>query len=158
MKSSVVLILALLLVSGVVWAEEATPQDSAALTATAVSAEPGAEPAVEADGGGCMLPDLDGLSDGEARSTLEKAGFDLTSAVSTATPVCPTRFSCSSIFNCGIGSLCAVADIGPCCTRSGLTLCCIQGSIKVRTCPCKCTGNPCNIQCPSSTDVQWRCS
>ena len=149
MKSSVVLVLALLLCTGLAWAEEPTTQDNGKAP----------EQAVEADGGGCMLPDLAGLSDDEARSTLEKAGFDLTAAIDTATPVCPTRFSCTSIVNCGVGSLCAIADIGPCCTTgSGLALCCIQGTIKVRSCPCKCTGNPCNIQCPNSTDVQWRCS
>ena len=167
MKASVVFVLALLLVSGLAWAEEATPQDTAAAPAatastgqgTSEATAPASEPAVEADGGGCMLPDLAGLSDEDARSTLEKAGFDLTAPVNAATPMCPTRFSCTSIVNCGVGPLCAINDIGPCCTTGGgLSLCCITGSIKVRHCPCKCTGNPCNIQCPNSTDVRWSCS
>jgi len=151
MKSSVVLVLALLLCSGLAWAEDATTHDGAAAT----------EPVVEADGGGCMLPDLAGLSDEEARAALDKAGFALSTApaIDMAVPMCPQKFSCSSIVNCGIGSLCAAADIGPCCTTGGgLSLCCIQGSIKVRRCPCRCTGNPCNIQCPNSTDVKWSCS
>lgn len=142
MRLSLTFVLALLLTAGVAWAEEAVPTDAVQV----------------AEGGGCMLPDLAGLSDEEAEAALEEAGF-ATSAIETATPMCPTRFSCSSIVNCGIGPLCSLTDIGPCCTTSGgLGLCCISGTIKVRRCPCQCTGFPCNILCPQSTDVQWRCS
>ena len=149
MKSSVVFVLALLLCSGLVWAEDTTTQDGAAAT----------EPAVEADGGGCMLPDLAGLSDEEARTALVKAGFDLDAAEDMSVPMCPTRFSCSSISLCEASSQCTLTDIGPCCSPGGgLSLCCLQGSIKVRRCPCQCTSFVCDIRCPDSTDVQWSCS
>lgn len=137
------------------------------LTAGLASAEQPASTdaeAVVAEGGGCVMPDLSGLSDEEAEAALRGAGFavfpeERAEAVETAAPLCPQRFSCSSITNCGIGQLCSLSDIGPCCTTSsGLGICCIQGTIKVRRCPCVCTGNPCNILCPQSTDVQWRCS
>jgi len=154
MKLSVILTIALLLTAGLAWAEEATPSD-----ATPAAEQTATAPADPADGGGCMLPDLGGLGSDEAQSALLKEGFGLSSTIDTATPMCPVKFSCSSIVNCGAGSLCVAADIGPCCvTSSGLTACCIQGTIKVRSCPCVCTGNPCNIQCPNSTDVKWRCS
>jgi len=142
MRLSLILAVALLLTAGVAWAEETAPTEIV--------------PALE--GGGCMLPDLAGLSDEEADAALVKAGFG-TTVIETATPMCPVRFSCSSIVNCGVGSLCAAADIGPCCiTSSGLGICCTSGTIKVKRCPCKCAGNPCNIICPQSTDVQWNCS
>jgi len=142
MRLSLIFAVSLLLTAGVAWAGETAPAEVA--------------PALE--GGGCVLPDLAGLSDEEAEAVLDKAGFD-TTAIDTATPMCPVRFSCSSIVNCGIGSLCSAADIGPCCTTStGLGICCTNGTIKVKSCPCRCTGNPCNIVCPYSTDVQWSCS
>lgn len=143
MRLSLILAVALLLTAGVAWAEEAAPAETL--------------PVLE--GGGCVLPDLAGLSDDDAEEALREAGFDTGAAIETAAPMCPTRFSCSSIVNCGIGSLCSLTDIGPCCTTSGgLGLCCTSGTIKVRRCPCRCTGNPCNIVCPQSTDVKWSCS
>lgn len=152
MKQASICVFVLLLTAGLAWAEEAPAPDAAPPADEAAPAAPLFE------GGGCEMPDLTGLSEQEAETALREAGFEVSSAVETATPVCPTRFDCSSIFNCGIGPLCAVTDIGPCCTTGGLGLCCIQGTIKVRTCPCTCTGNPCNIQCPNSSDVKWRCS
>lgn len=151
MRAYAILAVALLLTAGVAWADEASP-DPVAPTSQELVYEDSA-----LDGGGCMLPDLSGLSDQEATRALEDAGFDV-SAVQTAAQACPTTFMCTSITNCGITGTCTVTDIGPCCTTSsGLGLCCITGTIKVRTCPCGCTGNPCNILCPQSTDVRWRC-
>jgi hypothetical protein len=152
MRASLILVVALLLTPGLAWAADAAPT-GAAPASQAVAPDDSA-----LEGGGCMLPDLAGLSQDDAAVALREAGFDL-SPMDAATPACPTSFSCSSITNCGIGPLCSVADIGPCCTVSpGLGVCCISGTIKVRNCPCKCTGNPCNIVCPNSSDVKWRCS
>jgi hypothetical protein len=152
MRASRILAIALLLTPGLAWAEEAAPTD-APPTSQGVALYDSLF-----EGGGCVLPDLAGLSQEDAETALEGAGFDV-SAVETATQACPTSFSCSSITNCGITGLCSGTDIGPCCTvSSGLGVCCIQGTIKVRKCPCGCTGNPCNIVCPQSTDVKWRCS
>lgn len=138
MKHVLVLVFALLLTAGLAWAEEPAVAD----------------PPVEE--GGCELPDFTGMSEEEIQAAALAAGFGL-EPVWAQPPTCPVRFSCSSINNCGIG-LCAVADIGPCCSPStGLQLCCISGTIKVRTCPCVCTGGPCALNCVNSTDVSWRC-
>lgn len=151
MRTSVILAIALLLTAGVAWADEA-PSDTLAPAGQELAYGDAA-----LDGGGCMLPDLSGLSDQEATKALEGAGFDV-AATQAAAQACPTTFMCTSITNCGITGLCSVTDIGPCCTTSsGLGICCISGTIKVRKCPCGCTGNPCNIVCPQSTDVRWRC-
>lgn len=158
MKLSVVLALALLLCSGLAWAEAPAAHDATASAPQATQAPETARAAPE-DGGGCMLPDLAGLSDEEARAALVGAGFDLSMAIDTAAPVCPTKFSCSSIVNCAAGSVCSLTDIGPCCTYGGgLSLCCLQGTIKVRRCPCRCTAPACALQCLDSTDVSWSCS
>jgi hypothetical protein len=151
MRSSLLFALALLLTAGLAWADGAAPTDAVQTDGEVALAE----------GGGCMLPDLAGLSDEEADAALREAGFGVSDvgAVEAAAPLCPTRFSCSSLVNCGIAGYCSLSDIGPCCTVStGLRLCCIQGSIKVRTCPCGCTAYPCESTCPQSSDVQWSCS
>ncbi len=106
------------------------------------------------DDGGCQLPDLEGLSDAEARAQIEAAGMQETDA---AAPPCPVAFSCNSITNCAAGSPCATADIGPCCTTGGIGMCCVSGSIKVRTCPCTCTGPLCAFSCINSDNVKWGC-
>ena len=117
--------------------------------------EPVADPAW-ADGGGCQLPDVEGLSEAEAEAAISAAGLVKTHAQA---PACPVPFRCSSIGNCGIGPLCSVTDIGPCCTTpSGVTRCCITGTIKVQRCPCRCTGVLCSVLCASSTNVRARCS
>lgn len=140
MKASLILAVVLLLTPGLAPAEEAAP----------ATADP-------FEGGGCVLPDLAGLSDDQAVATLRGAGFDL-APIGTAAAACPTTFMCSSMTNCGIGALCSVTDIGQCCTSGGgIGVCCVSGTIKVRQCPCVCTGNPCNVLCPQSTDVRWRC-
>lgn len=141
MKASLILAVVLLLTPGLAAAQETAP----------ATADP-------FEGGGCVLPDVDGMSQDDAAAALRGAGFDL-GAVDTAVPACPTTFMCTSITNCGVGAVCAVSDIGQCCTTGGgVVACCITGTIKVRRCPCVCTGNPCSILCPQSTDVRWRCA
>lgn len=152
MRASLIFAVVLLLTPGLAWADEPATADAAPASQTVAADGPVLE------GGGCLLPDLAGLSADDAKTALEGAGFGI-SPVETALPKCPVRFSCSSIVNCGIGGLCVAADIGPCClASSGLGVCCLDGTIKVRSCPCVCTGNPCNITCPNSRDVQWNCS
>ena len=142
MKRTLLLAAVLLLTCSLAWAEEAPPAD-----------------ALFADsGGGCRLPDLAGLSPEQAAAAALQAGLQ-TSFHEVQVPACPVKFDCGSIFNCGIGPLCSLTDIGACCqTSGGPILCCTNGTIKVRQCPCQCTGNPCAISCPNSTDVKWRCS
>jgi hypothetical protein len=141
MKACLILAVVLLLTPGLAAAEEAAP----------ATADP-------FEGGGCVMPDLAGLSEDDATAALRSAGFDL-SPIDAAAPACPITFSCNSITNCGIGMVCSITDIGPCCTTGGgLGLCCISGSIKVRQCPCTCTGSPCSVFCPQNTDVKWRCA
>jgi hypothetical protein len=141
MKRTPILFAALLLTAGLAWAAEPATHDD-----------------LFADsGGGCMLPDLAGLSQEQIAAAALQAGLQA-SPTEVQVPACPVKFDCSSIFNCGIG-VCAIADIGACCqTTGGPILCCISGTIKVRTCPCVCTGNPCSFTCVNSTDVKWRCS
>lgn len=150
MKRTLVVVAALLLTVGVAWAEEPA----------ADAPTPAAAPAdATFEGGGCVLPDLAGLSDEEIEQAALEAGLGIQPPAQAAAPACPVKFSCNSITNCGAGSLCSLSDIGPCCTTSsGLSLCCITGTIKVRRCPCVCTGNPCALSCVNSTDVKWRCA
>ena len=142
MKASLILAVVLLCIPGLAWAEEPAP---------AVSED------VAFEAGGCVLPDVSGLSGDEAAAALAGAGFE-TAPFDAAVPACPTTFHCDSIFNCGTGAVCSVTDIGACCATGGLVKCCISGTIKVRQCPCVCTGNPCSIACPQSTDVRSRCT
>jgi hypothetical protein len=142
MKRTLLLLAALLLVPSLDWAEEPAPNDD--LFANS--------------GGGCMLPDLAGLSPEQIAAAALQAGLQA-APTAVQVPACPVKFDCGSIFNCGIGPLCSLTDIGACCqTSGGPILCCTNGTIKVRQCPCQCTGNPCAISCPNSTDVKWRCS
>jgi hypothetical protein len=142
MKRTLSLVAVLLLTCSIAWAEE-----------TASAPDPVAD-----SGGGCMLPDLAGMSPEQITAAALEAGFQ-PAPNNVQVPVCPVTFHCNSITNCGIGPLCALGNLGQCCNAGGgLTLCCISGTIKVKTCPCRCTGNPCNIQCPNSNEVNWGCS
>jgi len=108
-------------------------------------------------GGGCMLPDLAGLSQEQIAAAALQAGFQA-SPTEVQVPACPVKFDCTSIFHCGIGPVCSLSNLGACCqTPGGPIICCTSGTIKVQQCPCVCTGNPCAISCPNSTDVKWRC-
>lgn len=142
MKHTLVVAAVLLLTCSLAWAEEPMPNDELFGDAS----------------GGCMLPDLAGLSPEQISAAALEAGFQV-APTNVQVPACPVTFHCNSITNCGIGPLCALRDIGPCCTTGGgLTLCCITGqSIQVSRCRCQCTGNPCAIQCPNSTEVNWGC-
>lgn len=143
-----IFVVAAVLTAGVVWAEETAVEPL-------LSGEALTEDALE--GGGCMPADLAGLSEEEIEAAALAAGLGVEPTQAQA-PACPVKFDCSSITNCGASATCSVTDIGPCCTTSsGLGLCCISGTIKVRRCPCQCTGNPCSITCAFSTDVKWRC-
>lgn len=151
MRAFLFLAVLLVLTPGLAWAAEAAPVDAPAVSPATAPTEPVLE------GGGCLLPDLAGLSDDEATEALEGAGFEFR-PIEAATPACPSPFSCSSIANCAAGHLCAVADIGPCCTNASGPICCVSGTIKVRRCKCQCSGDPCNIVCPQSADVKISCS
>lgn len=143
MKRTLV-VFAMLLFAGLAWAEGPETND-----------EPIADPGL---GGGCVLPDLAGLSPDQIALAALEAGFQ-TTPMNVQAPACPVTFHCNSIGNCGIGPLCAIGNIGPCCSAGGgLNLCCINGNIWVKKCPCRCTGNPCSITCPNSTEVNWHCA
>lgn len=142
MKRPLLLLVALLLMASLAWAEAPAP----------------AEDLFADSGGGCMLPDLAGLSPEQIAAASLQAGLQM-APNEVQVPACPVKFDCSSIFNCGIGPVCSITDIGACCqTSGGPIICCINGTFKVRKCPCVCTGNPCSISCPNSTDVKSRCS
>jgi len=108
------------------------------------------------EGGGCELPDFSGMSEEEIAQAALEAGFGM-EPIQAAVPACPNTFKCNSITNCAKGPICAITDIGQCCGRGGLVLCCISGTIKVQTCPCQCTGTFCSLLCVSSNDVSFRC-
>src|SRR5262245_36151925 len=142
MKRALILVAVLLFACSVAWAEESASYN--ALFA--------------GSGGGCMLPDLSGLSPEQVAAAALQAGFQ-TSPSEVQVPACPVNFDCTSLFHCGVGPLCSITDIGACCqTSGGPIICCVNGTIKVQQCPCKCTANPCLISCPNSTDVKWRCT
>ncbi|HEX4962504.1 MAG TPA: hypothetical protein VF173_16840 [Thermoanaerobaculia bacterium] len=110
-------------------------------------------------GGGCMLPNLAGLSPEQAAAAAFAAGFETSTAVNAAVQPCATPFQCSSIGNCAAGPLCGITDIGQCCSIGGGTLCCASGgTIKVVTCPCQCTSRLCSLACVNSSDVSMFCS
>lgn len=109
------------------------------------------------EGGGCVMPDTTGLSEEASLDALLESGFEVT-PTQQQVPMCPTTFQCNSIFNCGKSTQCAVTNIGQCCqTTAGPVLCCINGPILVERCRCRCTGNPCSIQCPNNTNVKMIC-
>ena len=142
MPRTLLLLVTLLLMASLAWAEGPAP--SVDLFANS--------------GGGCMLPDLAGLSPEQLAAAALQAGFQASPA-EVQVPACPVKFDCTSLFHCGVGPVCSITDIGACCqTSGGPIICCISGTIKVQQCPCKCTANPCLISCPSSTDVKWRCT
>jgi len=144
MKRTLVLVAALLLMGSLAWAE--TPAGEAA---------PGAEGFA---GGGCVLPDLARLTPDQIPAAALAAGFEMSTAVPATIQMCPTTFHCDSLFNCDI-FLCSASNIGRCCSAGGgAAFCCPTGNIIVTQCSCHCTGNPCAIQCPQSTDIRWHCS
>jgi len=110
-------------------------------------------------GGGCQLPNLTGLTADQIALAALEAGFMIDSAPTpAAVPPCPVTFHCNSIANCGAGTACTVTSLGACCQpATGPKLCCISGSITVTTCPCRCTANPCAIQCINSNELNWHC-
>ncbi|MEM9553287.1 MAG: hypothetical protein AAGC60_03450 [Acidobacteriota bacterium] len=150
MKRLLILSSLIFLVVSPTWAA-----DPAAAVLTATGAALPSAPDWALDQGGCQLPDLEGLSEEEARARVEAAGMEITDA---AAPACPVSFSCNSLTNCAAGSLCSITDIGRCCTTGGgLGLCCAMGTIKVKRCPCRCTGPACLLSCVQSADVKWGC-
>ena len=112
-----------------------------------------------ASAGACMLPDLTGLSPDQAAAAALEAGFSLEVRKAAAAPLCPITFRCTSILNCTASLQCSQTELGPCCTvPSGITLCCTEGTIWVKQCPCRCTPtNPCSTECTNSTDVTKLC-
>jgi hypothetical protein len=149
MKRTLVLIALLLLTCSLAWAEEPAPGTSA-------GAPLGGSIASDS-GGGCMLPDLTGLSQEQILAAALEAGFQV-SPTDVQIPPCPTTFSCTSIPNCGAGTPCTVSIIGQCCKPAGAPpICCANGPIKEKRCPCVCTGSPCAFQCINSTDVKLIC-
>ena len=148
MKRTLFFVVALFLVSGLAWAGGESSGGAPVPTAEPLFAE----------GGGCTLPDLSGLSAEERMSAALAAGFQV-SPTPAAIQACPVTFHCNSITNCAAGPVCGLADIGQCCNSGGgVILCCTSGTIKVQRCPCQCNGNPCAIQCVNSTDIRWGCS
>jgi len=109
-------------------------------------------------GGGCVLPDLAGLSPEQIAAAALGAGFQ-PSPSEKQVPICPVKFDCTSLTGCAAGPACTLTDIGPCCATSGAVICCTSGTIKVVRCPCQCTSTVCSTTvCTSSTDVKWHCS
>jgi hypothetical protein len=154
MKKSLILAVALLLTAGLAWAAE--PASAAGSPDAAFLASLAPAPAAAQDGG-CAMPDLAGLSADEKEAALMGAGF-APAPNAAAVPACPTKFSCNSIHNCGVGPACTLNDIGPCCSPGGgLVRCCISGTIKVTICPCQCTGNPCSFTCVNSSNKTSAC-
>jgi hypothetical protein len=142
MRRPLLLVVSLFLTASLAWAGDVAPND----------------PLFADEGGGCMLPDLAGLSPEQAAAAALQAGFQA-SPNEVQVPACPVKFDCTSIGNCAAGPICSLTDIGACCqTPSGPVLCCLSGTIKVRRCPCQCTGPACSLLCASSTDVRWRCA
>lgn len=115
----------------------------------------------EADaGGGCVLPNLEGLSAAEQESALRGSGFELDFEPKAVRVACPATFACNSITNCAAGTNCTVVPLGTsCCTTGpGAAICCANGQqIKVKTCRCRCAANPCSTQCTNSTNVSLQC-
>jgi hypothetical protein len=108
---------------------------------------------------GCRLPNLAGLSQEQAAAAAFAAGFEISTAVNAAVQPCATPFQCNSIGNCAAGPLCGITNIGQCCSIGGGTLCCASGgTIKVVTCPCRCTSMLCASACINSSDVSMFCS
>jgi hypothetical protein len=141
MKRALVLVAVLLLPSSLAWAEAPAPEGDL----------------FAAGGGGCMLPDLAGLSPDQIAAAALGAGFQV-SPHNVDVPACPATFHCDSLTGCAAGPLCSITDIGQCCQAGDPVLCCLSGTIKVQRCRCECTGPVCSVLCASSTDVRWRCS
>lgn len=110
-------------------------------------------------GGGCVLQDLDGLSEAERENALRGFGFELDLEPKATRAACPATFNCSSIGNCAAGTNCSLVSLGAsCCTVSpGVAICCASGPIKVKTCRCRCAGIPCSSQCINSNNVSLQC-
>lgn len=68
-------------------------------------------------------------------------------------PPCPTSVACRSPLGlCALSTNCTVTNLGPCCIASpGQGICCINGTIKVKSCPCAGAG------CPSA-QITWGCA
>ena len=142
-----------------------------ALVLLAVALPMSAEPAPDAlflpapevaasgsDGAGCVLMDVAVEEGADPFDAIRAAGFT-PPPTNAQLPQCPTPFACSSIGNCAAGPLCALTDIGPCCQVSpGLIRCCLNGTIKVTRCPCRCTATLCAIACIQSANVTSVCS
>jgi hypothetical protein len=153
MKRILVPVAVVLLTTGLAWAG-----DPAGATVTPDEPLAPAAPAeVPPEDGGCVLPDLAGLTAEDQDAAFREAGF-VVATVDAAPPICPTPFSCSSITNCGAGPACSLTDLGPCCASPAGIRCCPTGTIKVVRCPCQCTGNPCSFVCAGSNNVQTFCS
>lgn len=150
MKRTLLLVSALVLAAAPTWAAPATSTDDGAAVQPAAT--------LADDGGGCVLPDLAGLSDDEVAAASLASGLEIPAATPAAVPVCPTTFRCNSITNCAAGPLCGITDIGQCCSMAGLIRCCVSGTIKVKTCPCQCTAPLCAFSCVNSAEVTSRCS
>ena len=107
--------------------------------------------------GGCMLPDLTGLSPDQIAAAALVAGLQA-APTAAQTPACPATFDCTSLVGCGAVTPCTVELIGPCCKPAhGPTLCCESGNIQVTRCPCDCIDGRCQLLCVTSTDVKLSC-
>ncbi len=161
MKRASIFLCLVVLCTGVAWAEEEAEAAAPEAVESVVAAESidfGEPFGAELDGGGCELPDLTGLSDGEIGALAGDFGFSVSGQTDAQTPMCPVTSSCPNITNCGVGNPCSAAILGPCCTTSsGLGLCCVSGNIKVKKCACVCTGSPCALSCVASQYVRWGC-
>ena len=107
--------------------------------------------------GGCMLPDLAGLSPEQVSVAALAAGFQVL-PVSKAVQDCPHLIQCSGTSNCTVGSPCTIEEIGKCCNLGGSTFCCTGDAIKVLRCPCQCISGNCSTSCLNRTEVSLFCS
>lgn len=146
MKRMLVFVAALFLMSGLAWAGGESS---------------GGAPAIQsllAEGGGCKLPNLAGLSPEQRAAAALGAGFQI-SPTTVSTPACPVTFNCNHLRGCAAGTVCSLGNIGPCCDAGGGdVICCANyGNIWVVDCACECTGFNCSPLCETSVDVQWSC-
>jgi hypothetical protein len=122
-----------------------------ALVAPLAAAEgpPGTTPST----GSAPAPNVANLSREEFLAVIGNTMVGIPDPVQAQAPPCPTSVACRSpIGLCAISINCTTTILGPCCmTSGGPTLCCINGTIKVKSCPCAGAG------CPPA-QITWGCS
>lgn len=111
--------------------------------------------AVESAPSAGSLPALDvtNLSQEEFLAVIGNTMVGIPDPTPAQAPPCPTSVACRSPLGlCALSLTCTVTDLGQCCIASpGLGMCCINGTIKVKSCPCAGAG------CPPA-QITWGCA